>query len=88
MRRDRVDGEQRHVHDGGAEDGAERDDEADLAERIVSRRASRCARSHGVSHTPMAPTTIAGTAMRAPTIMPAPSVDGRERRVAVRPTAM
>ena len=33
------------------------------------------ARSHGVSHTPMAPTTIAGTPMRAPTIMPAPTVD-------------
>ena len=34
-----------------------------------------CERSHGVSHVPIAPTTIAGMPMRAPTIMPAPSVE-------------
>ena len=33
------------------------------------------ARSHGVSHTPIAPITIAGTPIRAPTIMPAPKVE-------------
>ena len=34
-----------------------------------------CVRSHGVSAVPITPTTMAGMPMRAPTIMPAPSVE-------------
>ena len=70
----RRDGEQRHVHDRGAQDHAERDDEAYLAERIV-RAEQTVARSQGVSARPIAPTNIAGMPIRTPTIIPAPRVD-------------
>ena len=71
---DGLDEDQRQVHDRRAEDGAERDDEADLPERLPFLQPADADQVRRLPQ-PIRPTTMAGMAMRAPTIIPAPKVD-------------
>ena len=71
---DRLDQDHADVHDGRAEDRAQRDDEPDLAERRARLQPADASR-YGFTTSPMNPTTSAGMAMRAPTIIPAPKVE-------------
>ena len=57
---------------------AERDEEADLAERVARPRASRSPRSTASAAQPMHAHHDAGTPMRDPTIMPAPNVEAEQ----------
>ena len=68
--------DQRDVDDGRAHDHAERDEEGDLAERARPRCSQPMETKYGISAQQSdAATMMAGMPMRAPTIMPAPSVE-------------